>query len=50
MSSANPALKRFIPIGQTSGGRLDPDSLANAIQHGFRSVTGHLDPQVPAHD
>jgi len=49
MTIANPALKRFIPIPKTPDGRLDPASLALAIQYGFRIVRWHLDQEVPDH-
>ncbi len=46
MAAANPALDRFVPIPKTPDGRLDPASLAAAIEHGFRIVKWRLD-QTP---
>jgi deazaflavin-dependent oxidoreductase (nitroreductase family) len=43
MAAANPALDRFVPIPKTPDGRLDPASLAAAIEHGFRIVKWRLD-------
>ena len=42
MTAANPMLKRFVPIPRTPEGRLEPASLTNAIEHGFRIVRWHL--------
>ena len=39
----NPRAMRFIPLPRRPDGRLDPDALAAAINHGFRIVRWHLD-------
>lgn len=38
MTTRNPMLKRFVPIPRAPDGRLEPASLAAAIEHGFRIV------------
>ena len=38
----NPRATRFIPLPRRPDGRLDPDALAAAINHGFRIVRWHL--------
>lgn len=43
MTAQNPSLKRFVPIPRSDDGRLDPGSLALAIQHGFCIVRWHSD-------
>jgi deazaflavin-dependent oxidoreductase (nitroreductase family) len=43
MTAQNPMLNRFVPIPRTDDGRLDPSSLALAIQHGFCIVRWHTD-------
>ena len=42
MAAANPMLNRFVPIPKTPEGRLDPPSLSNAIENGFRIVRWQL--------
>jgi deazaflavin-dependent oxidoreductase (nitroreductase family) len=48
MAASNPALDRFIPIPKTSEGRLEPTSLALAVEHGFRIVRWQLDQDSPS--
>jgi len=38
----NPRAARFIPIPRRPDGRLDPDALAAALQHGFSIVRWHV--------
>jgi hypothetical protein len=40
--AGNPAAGRFIPLPRTADGRLEPDALAAAIDHGFAIVRWHL--------
>lgn len=42
MSKVNPTLQRFVRIPKNENGDLDPQSLAAAIDHGFRVVRWHL--------
>ena len=43
IATGNPRAMRFIPLPRRPDGRLEPDALAAAIQHGFRIVRWHLD-------
>jgi hypothetical protein len=38
----NPRAMRYIPLPRRPDGRLDPDALVAAIEHGFRIVRWHL--------
>ncbi len=40
--AGNPPAARFIPLPRTADGRLEPDALAAAIDHGFSIVRWHL--------
>jgi deazaflavin-dependent oxidoreductase (nitroreductase family) len=42
IAAKNPRAARFIPMPRRPDGRLDPDALAAALQHGFRVVRWHL--------
>lgn len=44
MIKANPTLQRFVRIPRDATGRLNPSTLAAAIEHGFRVVRWHTDP------
>ena len=43
IATGNPRAMGFIPLPRRPDGRLEPDALAAAIQHGFRIVRWHLD-------
>jgi hypothetical protein len=43
MIAANPMVNRFVGIPRTPDGRLDPDRLALAVNHGFAIVRWHPD-------
>ena len=40
--AGNPPAAKFIPLPRTADGRLEPDALAAAIDHGFSIVRWHL--------
>jgi hypothetical protein len=40
--AGNPPAAKFIPLPRTAEGRLEPDALAAAIDHGFAIVRWHL--------
>jgi hypothetical protein len=40
--AGNPPAAKFIPLPRTADGRLEPDALAAAIDHGFAIVRWHL--------
>jgi hypothetical protein len=42
ITDKNPRAARFIPIPRRPDGRLDPDALGAARQHGFCIVRWHL--------
>ena len=42
MAKVNPSVQRFVRIPKNENGDLDPQSLAAAIDHGFRVVRWHL--------
>ena len=42
IAEKNPRADRFIPIPRRPDGRLDPDALDSALQHGFCIVRWHL--------
>jgi hypothetical protein len=44
MVAANPMLTRFVPIPRNSDGRLDQESLARAVEHGFAVIRWHVAP------
>ena len=41
MARHNPAIKRFVPLPRTPDGRIAPDALQAAIEHGFCIVRWH---------
>ncbi len=46
MAKTNPALQRFVRIPTGADGRLDRTALTAAIEHGFRVVRWHPDPDL----
>lgn len=41
IAAANPAAGRFVPLPRTSEGKLEPNALRQAVQHGFGIVRWH---------
>jgi hypothetical protein len=44
IAEGNPRATRFIPLPRRPDGRLEPEALSAAIEHGFRIVRWHLAP------
>jgi hypothetical protein len=48
MSAASPMAAKFVAIPKDADGRLDPAKLNAAVQHGFRIIRWHPQPDQPA--
>jgi hypothetical protein len=48
MAQHNPAIKRFVPLPRTADGRIVPEALRGALDHGFCIVRWHGLPEPSA--